>query len=258
VSTKRARLGRVLIVASAAVLTVGIGYAIYAARTWGEESGRFVVEGVEVEGNVVLTAAEVAELSGVAPGANLLDVSLREVENAVAAHPRVMRARAGRRLPDRLIIRLTEERPAALVADGEGGWLEVTADGRPLPRVERTDVVDLPVVTGVTAPVEGEDVGERLAAALSALSTAWQVSPDLWMDISEVSFAPGSGLIIYTVADGAEVRVGLGAPTASDVRRLALVLSDARAKGRRVDSVDLRYDRQVIVRFADGHGRRGV
>ena len=257
-STLRARAGRFLVLAAAVAMAAGIGYAVYAARSWGEESGRFVVAGVEVEGNVVLTEGEVAELTGIEEGTSLLDVSFREVEEAVAAHSRVVRARASRRLPDRLMIRLTEERPAALVSDGEGGWLEVTADGRALPRVERSDVVDLPVITGVVASECDEETGEELATALRALQAAWEVSPDLWMDISEVSFAPGSGLIIYTVADGAEVRFGLGALTHQDLKRLWLVLADARAKGRRVRSLDLRYDRQVIVRFADGHGRRGV
>lgn len=257
-SISRAGTGRILILAAAGLMALGIGYAVYAARAWGEESGRFVVEGVEVEGNVVLTAEEVVKLSGVDEGMSLLDVSISEVEQSVAAHSRVLRARASRRLPDRLLIRLTEERPAALVADGSGSWVEVTADGSVLSPVERTDVVDLPVITGAAAPAEAKDVGDGLAAALRVLNAAWEVSPDLWMDISEVSFAPGSGLIIYTVADGAEVRVGLGAPTRSDLRRLWLVLADAGARGRQVESIDLRYDRQVIVRFADDHGRRGV
>ncbi len=254
----RARLGRILLLASAGLLAAGIGYAVYAARSWGEESGRFALEGVDVEGNTVLTAEEVVRLSGVEPGASLLEIDITKVENAVAAHSRVTRARASRRLPDRLTIRLTERRPAALVPDGKGDWVEVASDGSALPKVERTDFVDLPVVTGVNAPEAGDDASEELMTALRALETAWDVSPELWMDISEIGIAPGSGLIIYTVADGAEVRVGLGALTRLDLRRLWLVLADAAAKGRSVSEVDLRYDRQVVVRFADGGGRRGV
>ncbi|MBD3368231.1 MAG: FtsQ-type POTRA domain-containing protein [Candidatus Eisenbacteria bacterium] len=258
VSAARARLGRILILAAAGLLAAGIGYAVYAARSWGEESGRFVLEGIEVEGNTVLTSDEVITLAGVQRGASLLDVDIREVERAVAAHSRVTRARASRRLPDRLTICLTERRPAALVADGHGGWVEVTSDGTVLPTVERTDVVDLPVVTGVKAPAVGVAAGEELTAALRVLERAWEVAPELWMDISEIRIAPGSGLTIYTVADGAEVRVGLGALTRSDLKRLWLVLADAGARGRRVEQVDLRYDRQVIVRFADGQPERGV
>ena len=51
------------------------------------------------------------------------------------------------------------------------------------------------------------------------------------MDISEVRIAPGSDLVIYTVADGAEIRVGSGALDSSDLERLWRVLCDLRGRG---------------------------
>jgi hypothetical protein len=83
--------------------------------------------------------------------------------------------------------------------------------------------------------------------AMRFLSVARNVSECFWMDISEVRIAPGLGLVIYTVADGAEIRVGSGALEPNDLKRLWSVLEDVRRRGEPVESIDLRYKDQVIV-----------
>ena len=115
----------------------------------------------------------------------------------------------------------------------------------------RTPLVDLPVVTGAVGDVEpGTDVlSDGLAVALDVLRRAREVSEGLWSEISEVRIAPGSGLVIYTVADGAEIRVGSGALGSKDLERLWRVLEDIRWKGGEVRSIDLRFRNQVVVRL---------
>ena len=243
---------RVAIVSSAAVLLAGIGFVISRAPGWGRAADEFVLSEIDVRGNTVLTAAEVVDLSGLALGESLLGVRLGELEGAVARSSRVERVRASRRLPGTIIIRLDETLPAALIAAESGGFAEVTDDGRVLEPVERSDRVDLPVVTASFGSVEpGTRLeSQELVRALELLREARRISPELWAEISEVRFAPGSGLIIYTVADGAEVRVGSGALDANGLRDLWLVMSDLRARGLAAESIDLRFDDQLVVRLS--------
>jgi hypothetical protein len=94
------------------------------------------------------------------------------------------------------------------------------------------------------------ELSPELEGALALLRRAREVSEGLWMDISEVRIAPGSDLVIYTVADGAEIRVGSGALGSRDLERLWRVLIDIRDGGREAETIDLRFRNQVVVRFS--------
>ena len=244
---------RVAVVASAILLAGAIGLVVSLAPGWGRERDGFCVERMDVRGNEVLTAAEVEELSGIEPGSSLLSVNVASVERALARSPRIERAQASRLLPDRVLIRLAEKLPMALV-ETSSGVVEVAEDLTVLPGAERTARVDLPVVTGAAVELEPGGVVEcgDVAAALELVRRAREVSALLWEEISEVRIAPGSGLIIYTVADGAQIRVGSGALDTDGLRRLSLVLEDLRARGVTAESIDLRFRGQAVVRLAAG------
>jgi cell division protein FtsQ len=241
---------RGVIVASAAVLVSGMLFVLFRAPSWGRGEDRFLLSQVEVRGNTVLTEDEVVALSGVELGTSLLSIRIADVERSLSMSPRVQRAHASRVLPDRILVTLDERLPAALVAAGRNSYVEVADDGTALPAVERTPFVDLPLVTGAVGKVTpGAMVAsDELKSVLKLLREACEVSPFLWTELSEVRIAPGSGLIIYTVADGAEVRVGSGALDSRGLSLLASVLLDLRAKGERAESIDLRFRDQVIVK----------
>ena len=245
-------LKRFAIVASAVVLVAGMAVVISRAPGWGRGEERFLLSRFDVRGNRVLTEGEVLRLSGVVMGENLLDVRISALEEAVAASPRVDRAQARRVLPDRVVVTLDEKLPAALVAAGGGDVLEVTFDGSVLPAVEQTAMVDLPVITGAVGDIEPgiAELSPELVEALALLRQARAVSEGLWMEISEVRIAPESGLVIYAVADGAEIRVGSGALSSNDLERLWRVLCDIRARGEEAETIDLRFQDQVVVRFS--------
>jgi hypothetical protein len=247
---------RVAIVSSAAVLLAGIGLVVSLAPGWGRDAEEFVVSAIDVRGNTILTDEEVVALSGLSHGESLLGVGLADVEEEIGRSSRIGRARASRRLPGTIVITLDENLPAALIADGSGGFAEVTDARVVLECVELSPFVDLPFIGGTFGPVEAgaELDSEELALALELLSLMKQVSQELWAEVSEVRIAPGSGLIIYTVADGAEVRVGSGALGTSGLRDLWLVMCDLRARGLTAESIDLRFDGQLVVKLSPGTG----
>ncbi|MFH1501920.1 MAG: FtsQ-type POTRA domain-containing protein [Candidatus Eisenbacteria bacterium] len=244
---------RIAIVSSALLLAGGIGFVSVVAPGWGRDAEAFRIARVDVRGATVLTSHEVEALSGLSEGASLLAVSVPAVEAAIASSPRVERAQASKLLPDRVLIRLVEKEPLALV-ETAGGVFEVADDLTILPQVERTAFVDVPVVTGGRRDLEtGATIDdEELVAALELIRRARDVSVALWMDMSEVRIAPGSGLVIYTVADGAEIRVGSGALDEDGLARLSMVLSDLDARGVAAESIDLRFEDQAVVRVRPG------
>jgi cell division protein FtsQ len=250
---RRARLPRAqraVIVASAIVLAVGMSVAVSNASRWGRSAESFLLAEIDVVGNRVLTDGEVIGLSGLEMGTNLLTVRIDDVESAVRRSPRVHRVRASRALPNRMIVTLDETLPVALVAVGRGKAVEVSSDGVFLPAVERSAFVDLPLITGVQIADDGTPSGDELKSALDLIVGARDAVPALAAEMSEVRIAPGSGLVIYTVADGAEIRVGSGALDSSGMKRLSLVLSDLRSRGIRAESIDLRFRDQIVVKPA--------
>ncbi len=258
-SPKRAwTLRHVAVVVSAVILGTGMGYAISKASQWGQSAEQFLLSEIEIIGNEVLTEGEVVELSGLTTGTNLLSIRIASVERAVESSPRVERARTLRLLPDRIIVRIEERKPAALVATAAFGFVEVTDDGLVLPPVERTALADLPLIVGAADSVEfgGVAASGDIEYVLELLRTARAIEPALWMEISEIRIAPGSGLVIYTAADGAEIRVGSGALDSRDLKRLWMVLTDLKSRGDVVESIDFRYKDQAVVRLRAG-GARG-
>lgn len=249
VSWQPKRLG---VAAAAVLLVTGMALVVWSAPGWGRGQERFLLSSFEVRGNRILTHDEVLALSGITIGSSLLDVNVSELEACVAASPRVERAQAVRALPGRVLVTLDERVPEALIEAGPGPALEITGDGRVLPPAAMSGAVDLPVITGAVGRVEPgmTEVPVEIREALRLLRLARHVSESLWMDISEVRIAPGSGLVIYTVADGAEIRVGSGALEPNDLRRLWHVLRDVRGRGRRVEAIDLRFKDQVIVKLS--------
>ncbi len=254
---RRGKGTRIAIVACAALLLGGIAAALVLAASWGSESGTFTVACIDVVGNAVLTADEVVALSEVSLGVQLLEVDPASIESRLAESPRITRARVHRSLPDCVEISLEETLPAAIVQTEDAGFLEVSDRALVLPAADRSAFVDLPLISGVPAPPQAgkrfED--ELVMRGLEVLSRARAVEPSFWMDISEVRFAPGSGLVIYTVADGAEIRFGLGAVNSEDLSNSWKVLTDLRDRGAVARSIDLRFDGQVVVRLAERAAR---
>jgi cell division septal protein FtsQ len=164
----------------------------------------------------------------------------------------VRRVRVSRALPNRLIVTLDETLPVALVAVAPGKVVEVSESGALLPTVERSDLVDVPLITGAEVGEGGQPLSEGLKEVLDLIVAAKEEAPIFAAEISEVRIAPGSGLVIYTVADGAEIRVGSGALDARGMKRLSMVLSDLRSRGVKAETIDMRFRDQIVVRPARG------
>ncbi|MGE0161099.1 MAG: cell division protein FtsQ/DivIB [Gemmatimonadales bacterium] len=213
----------------------------------------FHVEDIEVRGLRYLEEGEVVAWLGVAPGTSVW--SDTDIWNErLSAHPMIKDARVTRRVPDGLLLQVTERTPIALAPTPT---LEpIDAEGRRLPIDPAEFRLDLPVIHTTRRPAAGarlfpEDV-RRLAAEvehLMAADTAFlqRVSSVAWDGRGALVARwtePSVAFLLPPQAPAARLREGLGA------------LADAVAKspGRPPAAIDLRYADQVVVRRTPATG----
>ena len=132
----------------------------------------FRVDTIEVNGELRYTEDEIREAAGVKPGDNLYLLNKNDVAaRIVEALPYIENVHPYRRLPDTLIIDVTEcGRPLA-VSQEDGVWL-VSPHGKVVGRAESGDAVDYGAITGCTllAPSVGTPIA--LATEYSAQQTS--------------------------------------------------------------------------------------
>ncbi len=207
------------------------------------------VSQIEVLGAQRVPETMVLAAAGIEPGANLLSLDARAVEERVAALPGVRRARLVRHFPRRVALVLEERQPYALVSvGGADGLFWVDADGRVVAPERRAVPPPLPILAGVERPPasDGEPVGDRLHAGLALLRAVQRTGGRVAGRISEIDLDPADGPVLYTL-EGIEVRLG---HEAWDERlaRLDGVLAELDERGERVERVDLRFRDLVVLR----------
>jgi hypothetical protein len=107
-------IGRML----ALVLLVGAGWVVYDSAS----SDRFKVHSVRVQGNVLLSRAEVETVAAVT-GANIFWVDRGQVVARLLDLPLVQRAEIRVALPDTVDIAIVERQPAAFWVSGDSSYL---------------------------------------------------------------------------------------------------------------------------------------
>jgi hypothetical protein len=107
-------IGRVLALA----LLVGAGWVVYDSAS----SDRFQVHSVRVQGNVLLSRAEVESVAAVT-GANIFWVDRGQVVARLLDLPLVQRAEIRVALPDTVEISIVERQPAAFWVSGDWSYL---------------------------------------------------------------------------------------------------------------------------------------
>ena len=210
--------------------------------------GYFRVAEVVVEGNLHLGREDVLAAMGLPDGVSLLALDLPVLAARVAVNPWVKEAMLQRRLPDRLVVRLVERAPAAvLVADA--AYL-VSGDGVLLEGADDDARAVLPVLR---APAGRRyAVGERVAPQeLNEALGTWrqvQIAPALaGRRPQEVALEPDGTYRVQMAPGTFAVRLradGLG----PQFKRLGAVVALRGGSLGDVEEVDLRFPQKVILR----------
>ncbi len=217
-----------------------VAAAVLAAVTspwWGPAALRpltfFGVRRVEVTGARYLAPEAVVRALELGPGASVFDDL-----DALAARVRdmggVAESRVRRRLPATLRVEIREVEPVAF-AEGPGGLVPVSRDGRPLPFDATASPVDAPVVPRAD---------RRL---LEALATVQAADLTLYASVAAASATRGGEVVLEL--NGGRVRLAMPVEPAV-VRAVAAVRNDLVARRVAWRELDGRFRGWVVVRKA--------
>lgn len=170
-SNKEARAaGKARRMRSGAAGKLVIMLAIVAALVFGVAIF-FKVNTIEVQGNSVYSAEQIAEASQIRQGDNLLTVNKAlAVGNIKAALPYVEDVSIVRSMPDGVIIRVRESTISfAVMTDTNACWI-IGPTGKALERIEPAAFNEYPHINGLllSSPTAGQSVASATPTALAA------------------------------------------------------------------------------------------
>jgi len=216
---------------------------------WLLTSPRFAISRVEIQGPGWLSEAEARALAGIESGENLFRLDAEAVARRLGRVPRIKRVQVIRSLPNRVTL-LVEERQPFTLAVGAGRLYWLDEDGVVLGPEPRAVTPGLPVITGLgrETPVDGPSINvERSRAAVALVRVILRTASPLAPQLSEIDVGRADrGPVLYTV-DGIEVRLG-DEHWEERLGRLEGVLAQLRTQGEPVESIDLRFRDQVVLR----------
>src|SRR5690606_9395774 len=206
------------------------------------ESNLFTLTVVEVEGAESLDPDAIRQMSGLMPGESLLSLDLDAVATRLAQDARLAQVQVTRRWPHTVRIRITERRPVALVAVGEG-WLAVDRGGILFP-ADPDWVGRLPVLTGVDPGegLPGSPLDEPVPELLALLTGSGLA---LFPRLAEIHLAE-DGAVDLVLRDPVRVRLGPLATAPAKLPILKAILDDLSARGAQASEIDLRLEAPVI------------
>ncbi len=216
---------------------------------------------IQVTGTHYLGRAAVLEKFYADRGRSVLRIPLAERRKALEEIPWVERASVQRILPNTLRVEIVQRQPVAFLRLGTELSL-LDAHGVILERPPE-EAFRFPVVTGITAAMPAADRGQRMKTYEQFLKEIERARPGAADQVSEVDLSDAND-IRATLAGMPE----LGDPQAGGQQAVVVRFGDAnffnkyrvlmdnlsqwRANAGRIESVDLRFERQVVVKPEGG------
>jgi cell division septal protein FtsQ len=249
---KRSLLRAAAVLTGLLVLVAAASFAPLGMR----DMDSFNVQRVQVTGVHLLSPDAAVRASGITTVSNIFEDPSAWLA-ALKRHPLVLDARIERRVPNTLVLHITETHPVAFARTPE--LRPIDHRGRVLPADAADEDMDLPVLTvetRVSATGSAADPEtQRIAAFLGLVERS---EPGLLGWISEAGVYGDAVRLILRNATDAEVLVP-AEPTAERLRELNIMLSElAMAHGSetelsRVRRIDVRFHDQIVVAL---HGRK--
>jgi cell division protein FtsQ len=241
-----------LVVAGIAVPVAGLGYVGY---QYGTHASRFHInssDNIEVTG---VTNASLAQVMRVAReniiARNVFSISLDDRRKELEQIPWVESAKVMRLLPNRIAISITERTPVAFVQIGSKIHL-IDAGGMvmELP-ANRQSKYSFPVIHGIA---ETDSLSARAATMkiynrmAGDLGSGEGESAQFMRQVSEVDLSDPEDVKATVNDAGGTVVIHLGmSDFVERYKRFAAHIAEWRRQFKNIDSVDLRYEDQIVV-----------
>jgi len=242
----RARLRRIAWI-TAGLLAVGFtGVAFASAYTWLTRSPLFTVRTVDMNRCSNVSLEEVwAIVRGDGSGI-LWSIPAKEVARRLSGHPWVRSVSVRKSFPDRLVVRIQERTPVAMVNLDVLYYLD--EEGRPFKRLTAYDPKSLAIVTGFSRgdllrkdPVTVRDLRKTLDLLRSVEAGA------LRQNVSEIHFDAQDGYTVVTRDAGLQLKVGT-MDVKEAVRRIEAAMPRISGMSRSSGIADLKTEGRVFMR----------
>src|SRR5580698_1603101 len=236
-------------VAVAAAALCAAGIAAGALYEYGEHSWRFRVESsdsIEVTGTQNVTKAQIMEVMGGDIGRNIFFIPLAQQKTQLEQIPWVESASVMRFVPNRLKVEILERTPVAFARVGPR--ISLIDAGGTLMELAPKRRYSFPVILGMNP-------GEPLSTRAPRMKAYAEMVRDLdsggarySQDLSEVDLTDLEDVKVRVNDPAGDVLVHLG--SSDYLRRYRIYVTHAqgwRQQFQKLESVDLRYDNQIIV-----------
>jgi cell division protein FtsQ len=237
------------------IAALSVGFALYEAATYLLYSPGVVLQSadqIEIQGNRFVPPDAITEKFSADMGRSVVRVPLTERREALESLPWVEEAHVQRVLPNRLRVEITERTPVAFLRTGSDLSL-VDAQGVILDRPAEGEF-KFPVVSGIGEPTPRATREQHMNLFVQFMKDIERVQPGADDHVSEADITDASDLRVTLTGLGAAsgsaspILVHFGdSDYGSRYHLLAENIDQWRASAGSVDSVDLRFARQVVV-----------
>jgi len=242
---------RLLWVGATLVALTILGFAGLSLYRYGKHSWRFRIDSsdqIEVAGAEHVTHAQIMEVTGGDIGRNIFFVPLGQRQQQLEQNPWVESASVMRFVPNRLRIEIHERTPVAfarigsriLLIDGGGTLMELAPGGK--------RKYSFPVIAGMNA---GEPLSTRAARMKNYNALVRELDSSgahYSQELSEVDLSDPEDVKVLAADTNGEVLVHLGSGNyLQRYRTYVTHVQQWQQQFEKLESVDLRYDGQIIV-----------
>ena len=237
------------------IAALSLGFALYEVANYLLYSPGILLRSadqIEIQGNRFVPPESIAEKFSADMGRSVVRVPLTERREALESLPWVEQAHVQRVLPNRIRVEITERTPVAFLRTGSDLSL-VDAQGVILDRPVEGEF-RFPVVGGIAESMPREERERRMNLYEQFMKGIEIVQPGADDRVSEVDLSDAADLRVTLTGLGAAsggaqpILVHFGdSDFGNRYHLLAENIDQWRASAGSVDSVDLRFARQVVV-----------
>jgi cell division protein FtsQ len=255
----RSLWGRTGLALGAVVVAGGLAWLGLTIRNFAAHDPRFRIDSsdnIQILGNSEVTKAELLSVFGGDMGRNVFFIPLSQRRSELAQRlPWVETATVMRLLPDQLRVAVVERTPAAFVRQGnEIGLVDHTGVLLPMEaKMLAAKHYSFPVVTGIASTDALSTRALRMKIYQRFLAELDSGGEKLSSQLSEVDLSDPEDVRALVPSDGSELLLHLGDQDfLARWNNYRQHLAEWKAQYPRLASVDLRYERQVVLEMQKG------
>jgi cell division protein FtsQ len=246
------------------LVCLGVGAAVFLmARSYLLHDERFVIpssSSIEFEGNGHVTRAQLLGIFGGDVERNIFSISLEQRRAELERLPWVSHATVMRLLPNRMRVLIEERKPVAFVRQGNHIGL-VDANGVLLDmpvNAKTTEHYSFPVVTGISAGEPLSTRGARMKIFGRFTSELDGSGEKISQELSEVDLSDPEDVKALIPDHSSEILVHFGDEDfLNRYKKFKEHLAEWRTVYPKLSSVDMRYERQVVLEMPPGSAAAG-